>query len=243
MWLNSNFILKVNAVIKKTFWVLFFILLSSNIYAQPEVTINVEYDKNSYFLEDIVIIAISCNIPAGYHLYSNPLGPGIGKPLKLSVKPNKNIQWIDARKEIPKKYKPELGNWVWAYESKATFFLTGVLKENIDKEQKAISDTIILDALICKSVCIPFYKEIPISIKLSDKKSSNISFENNKKLQKLLLESKYLPLNKISAKQNSVQNLNFDLLTEKSTIENLNKLSEKNDKDTIHELKYNPRKN
>jgi len=236
-------VIKKTLVIKKTFWVLVLILLSSNIYAQPEVNINVEYDKNSYSLEDIVIIAISCNIPAGYHLYSNPLGPGIGKPLNISVKTNKNIQWIDARKEIPKKYKPDIGGWVWAYESKATFFLTGVLKENIDKEKKEINDTIILDALICKSVCIPFYKEIPISIKLSDKKSSNISFENNKKLQKLLLESKYLPFNKIGAKQNLAQNLNADLLTKNTARGNLNKLSEKNDKETIHELKYNPREN
>ena len=230
-------------MIKKTFWVLVFILLSSNIYAQPEVNITVEYDKNSYFLDDIVIIALNCNIPAGFHLYSNPLGPGIGKPLNISVKPNENIQWIDARKEIPKKYKPEIGGWVWAYESKATFFLTGVLKENIDKGKTEINDTIILDALICKSVCIPLYKEIPISIKLSAKKSSHISFESNKTLQKLLLESKYLPLHKISAQQNSVEHSNFYLSTKKSSRENLNKPSEKNDNDTIYELKYNPREN
>ncbi len=238
---HSNLMLKVIAVIKRTIWLLFFLLLASNIYAQPDITIDVAYDKDSYAVDDIVIIALNFTIPAGYHLYGNPLGPGIGKPLNLSVKSNENIQWIDARKQSPQKFKPDIGDWVWAYESKATFFLTGVLKGQIDNKQQEINDTIILDALICKNVCIPLYKEIRISIKLSDKQRSQISFKNNKTLQKLWLESQYLPLNKISTAQHLAQNSDLDRLDKHAARENLAQPSAKSYAETLRELKYRPR--
>ncbi|GBU23051.1 cytochrome c-type biogenesis protein DsbD [Fibrobacteres bacterium R8-0-B4] len=90
-----------------------------------------------YAAGDTVVIGIKASIPQGYHLYSNPLGPGIGKPLNLFINRRDashrvpwNVVWIEARKSFPKRYTPPIGSWVWAYESEAYFFIKGVMKRD-----------------------------------------------------------------------------------------------------------------
>jgi thiol:disulfide interchange protein DsbD len=93
-----------------------------------------------YIGGDTIIIGVKATIPQGYHLYSNPLGPGIGKPLNLFINRRKpgsgqrgtpwGVAWGEARKSIPKRYNPPIGSWVWAYESEAYFFVKGVLERD-----------------------------------------------------------------------------------------------------------------
>jgi thiol:disulfide interchange protein len=90
---------------------------------------------------DTIIIGVKTIIPQGYHLYSNPLGPGIGKPLNLFVNRRYmgadddrrvpwRVSWVEARKSFPRRYNPPIGSWVWAYESVAYFFVKGVLERD-----------------------------------------------------------------------------------------------------------------
>ncbi|MDR2692587.1 MAG: thioredoxin family protein [Chitinispirillales bacterium] len=92
-----------------------------------------------YALGDTIVIGVKATIPRGYHLYSNPLGPGIGKPLNLFINRRDadngsrapwNVVWLEARKSFPKRYNPPIGSWVWAYESEAYFFVKGVMKRD-----------------------------------------------------------------------------------------------------------------
>ena len=62
----------------------FVILAVGNLYAQ-ELTSTITLDKPSYAPGDTVIAALHITIPDKFHLYSNPLGPGIGKPAKIRV--------------------------------------------------------------------------------------------------------------------------------------------------------------
>ena len=93
-----------------------------------------------YMGGDTIVVGIKAVIPPGYHLYSNPLGPGIGKPLNLFVQRRGagagqrgspwGVAWGSARKSIPRRYNPPIGSWVWAYESEAYFFVKGVLERD-----------------------------------------------------------------------------------------------------------------
>ncbi|MDR2591475.1 MAG: thioredoxin family protein [Chitinispirillales bacterium] len=176
-----------------------------------------------YVAGDTIIIGVKASIPQGYHLYSNPLGPGIGKPLNLFINRRNtdgsrrvpwNVVWIEARKSFPKRYNPPIGSWVWAYESEAYFFVKGVMKRDSvaaaadtaaqtpaaanvkapakdkDKEsvksklfgglkgKKGVPETvdvpppppralvyeIIVEALMCKSACIPILTSISFEL-------------------------------------------------------------------------------
>ena len=136
--------------------------------------------RTQYSSGDTVVVGIEASIPHGFHLYANPLGPGIGKPLTLTVNKFQNIEWIEARKSAPKRYNPPTGEWVWAYQSKAYFFIKGVLPDN--SSVGSIKCKALIEALICKTVCIPVEKRPVFYLSVSggdgERKSSNPAFPN-----------------------------------------------------------------
>ena len=106
--------------------------------------------RSVYVAGDTVVVGVKASIPPGYHLYSNPLGPGIGKPLNLFINrrgaddKSRRAPWSvvcsEARKSFPKRYTPPIGSWVWAYESEAYFFVKGVMKRD---SVAAVVDTVV----------------------------------------------------------------------------------------------------
>ena len=83
------------------------------IQADP-LSVNVIPEFNAYTEGDTVIIALDVQIEDGHHLYSNPLGPGIGIPLEISVTKPGGIEWFALQKEEPIRFTPDFGDWVWA---------------------------------------------------------------------------------------------------------------------------------
>ena len=136
----------------------------------------------AYGVGDTVVVGIRVGIPFGYHLYGNPLGPGVGKPLGLyinRISPSDSgnnidsgigVAWFEALKGASKKYKPPMGEWVWAYESEAYFFLRGVLNiedgASVSGNQK-IKYEAAIDALICRTACVPVEKRITFELSAS----------------------------------------------------------------------------
>ncbi|MCL2219926.1 MAG: thioredoxin family protein [Chitinispirillia bacterium] len=113
------------------------LLLSVAAFAQDrsgDLALEALAGKAAYRAGDTVVVGVRAVIPPNYHLYANPLGPGIGKPLNLVV--NKvnldwrapwKVEWTEARKSVPKRYQPPIGSWVWAYDTEAFFFVKGIL--------------------------------------------------------------------------------------------------------------------
>jgi thiol:disulfide interchange protein len=132
----------------------------------------------SYAPGDSIILALRVAIPHSYHLYGNPLGPGIGKPITISAT-GEGIAWDKIIASAPDKYTPALGDWVWAYKDKAYFFLKGTVRT--DKvTANDIRGTISVDALICQSSCIPSYAEIPFMVSIGAQSAgSEKSFHGN----------------------------------------------------------------
>lgn len=142
----------------------FIVLLLCSIALYASDTDVVSLDIQSYSQApslqkgDTVTVAFEIGIPEHYHLYSNPLGPGLGKPLQIILKGVHAVDWFKATIEKPKKYIPKGMEdlWTWSYEKKATLFFKGVLKENASE---IIAGTLILDGLVCKTSCITIYEE------------------------------------------------------------------------------------
>ncbi|MFC1476616.1 protein-disulfide reductase DsbD family protein [Fibrobacterota bacterium] len=152
------------------------------IFAERELLVTTVLDKKAYNPGDTVIVALQCRIPDKYHLYGNPLGPGIGKPLKIKVSENKGIEWIRAKKTPASKFHPAIGGWVWAYKHEATFFVIGTVTAD---SAESVVDTLIMESLICENSCLPVTKEIPLVIPLTQEKVRSRSFSKHRSLRKI----------------------------------------------------------
>lgn len=149
-------------------------------FAQDDIAVESIVSKNEYSPGDTAVVALSIDIPEKFHLYGNPLGPGIGKPLSVSVTGFQSVKWIEVKKTEASKYSPPVGDWVWAYENKTDFFLIGVTDPDFTG---TVSGNIIFSGLICHNSCIPVNKSIPVSIDVSTNADDKEHFGSDKKLR------------------------------------------------------------
>lgn len=142
-----------------------FLFCFAAVAGSQDLSSEVFLDKAAYTPGDTLIAVLRVGIPDNYHLYSNPLGPGIGKPARLRVHSGPGVRWIAAYKTPPKRFFPELGGWVWAYEKEAFFFIKGVIGETADRETGA---TAYVSGLICHTSCLPVSTGADFEIIVSD---------------------------------------------------------------------------
>lgn len=136
----------------------FTVLMIAAAFAQSrsqDLNLEVQLGQALYGPGDTVAVGIRAAVPAGYHLYANPLGPGIGKPLNLYVgraSPESGapwqIEWEAARKSAPRRFNPPIGSWVWAYENEAFFFLKGVLTFNQERYNASLDSAKAADSAV-----------------------------------------------------------------------------------------------
>jgi len=168
------------------------VLFSSQSIAQdnqPELAAEVILDKKTYAPGDTMIAALHIIVPAKFHLYANPLGPGIGKPVVIFLGKSDDIRWVSLFKSEPEKFTPEIGGWVWAYEKDAYFFCKGIIGDSLFKE---IHVQVRLQGLMCATSCIPvsLTKEFNVSIASP---SFSKSFETHPDLVSILKTCEVMP--------------------------------------------------
>ena len=166
---------------------LFFSLLAMGLRAQPlpDLGVVVSACKNSYGPGDTVRLGVMVKIPANFHLYGNPMGPGIGRPLRLAISGPPEVRWIAAHKIKARQYQPPEGDWVWAYTGEAAFFFTGVLS---GAAEGALDGAIAINALICHTACIPIDKRIMFTLAVRGTSGQPL-FADDAHLAKLFAES------------------------------------------------------
>jgi thiol:disulfide interchange protein len=135
--------------------------------------------KKAYAPQETVVAVLHVVIPDNYHLYANPLGPGIGKPVKIRIRASKGIQWLDLYKSPPQKFTPEMGGWVWAYEKETDFFCKGVLSKT---PPLVVRSWISLQGLMCHTSCIQVKKAVDFEIR-TDGDLSEPSFKDAAELR------------------------------------------------------------
>jgi thiol:disulfide interchange protein len=169
----------------------------------PSLILTVNPAKKTFAPGDTVIVALRVEIPSGYHLYGNPLGPGIGKPLTIAIRSSGSVAWLDIVKTFPAKYKPDIGDWVWSYEKEAMFFLRGTAGRAGE-----IHDTIVFDGLICHTSCFPRHYEIPLRLRIDPKSPSEPLFTNNNKILGIYTAaSEVMPFSRTTAPLSALKGL------------------------------------
>ncbi len=169
---------------------LLFLLIVSSLVATTNISVQSELGKDTYAAGDTVEVALIISIPESYHLYSNPIGPGIGKPLSITPKESSEITWISAVQQEPIKYVTEgfEDQWTWVWDDESIIVLTGIVEESTKEN---VTTSIELDGLTCKTACIPVNATAEIIIDISGK-SDHISFEQNDKVRTVI--EKALPI-------------------------------------------------
>jgi thiol:disulfide interchange protein len=143
--------------------------------ADDNLTIDVVASKSAYAPGDTVILGLKVNIPGKYHLYGNPLGPGIGKPVNIGIDGAGDMVWLDIKKNAPVKFYPSTGDWVWAYKTNAYFFVKGIAGHASDS---VVNGNLQFNGLMCSLSCIPVEKSIPFTLKISNVNSGESLFQN-----------------------------------------------------------------
>ncbi len=145
---------------------LLILVLLATIASAQSISLDVQTDRTSYLPGDTITAAVTITIPEGFHLYANPLGSGIGKPLAVKVSHTDKISWIDGFSDQPQKYQQDKEYWVWQWEKSVHIYVRGVINEGATgSAEYAIS----LDGLICKESCIPQNKLKSASIVIGSK--------------------------------------------------------------------------
>jgi len=156
----------IGHVIDKSAIAIFVLLLSISVSHAEDISGTVTPDKSVYQPGDTVINIISVDIPRGFHLYGNPLGPGIGKALTIDATDSEGLEWVALLKTPAKKFEPDFGEWVWAYKRRTQFYLIGKISET---PPETISGTITLEGVICEKSCTPFREKISFTLRTGPK--------------------------------------------------------------------------
>lgn len=141
------------------------LLITSCAASQSAPAFSIIADRQSYAVGDTMVLSLDVSIPRNYHLYGNPLGPGIGKPLVIYPTKNGSIKWIGINKLPAKKFTPEIGGWVWAYETHTRFFIKGIVLRGASGR---IFGIVSVNGLICSSNCIPFLQDVSFSVVIGE---------------------------------------------------------------------------
>ena len=155
---------------------------------QPRIGVTAALSKPTYAPGDTVLVVLQITIPDKYHLFDNPKGPGIGKPMMYAVAGPKEIAWLDLLKTKSKKYKAEVGGWYKGFEGEVCFFLRGIVNRNA--ADGAYKSTLYISGLICNVACHPVDKNIDMTIPVNAGSPVQQPFENDARIAALLARSK-----------------------------------------------------
>lgn len=154
----------------------------------PKISVEPVLSKPVYAKGDTVLIALKITIPDKHHLYDNPKGPGIGKPMEFAVKSDNAIVWNSLLKQKSKKFTPEVGGWVYAFEGDVCFFLQGIISDSAVKG--SYNNTVSLTGLICDKSCYPVDVTAEFMVTVGESSENTIFNNDNAILQKLKISAK-----------------------------------------------------
>lgn len=179
-----------------TLWALLAILPIAPVFASflsVDLEADAIRDRQVYHPGDTVIVAVQVGIPFGYHLYGNPLGPGIGRPLSVWIEGGEEIRWLEARKLPAEKFTPDIGSWVWAYRYRTVIFVKGIVPE---RNRRTYRGTICIEGLLCKVSCLLTKKKVRFAIPVSGRTADDSPFTEHFDLAQEYARSEPMPLGK-----------------------------------------------
>ena len=140
------------------------------------VSARAQLDHDAFHPGDPFRVAVVVKIGEGWHIYGNPVGPGIGKPTVLSAEAPATIQLDPARYTPAHKADQDFGKagktWVWEYTRETVLHLSGRVAKTAPPG--TVELPIILTGQVCSATsCIPGHLTIPVTIRIVPKESSS----------------------------------------------------------------------
>lgn len=138
---------------------------------------------------DDSFIAIQVEIPAGFHIYGNPKGPGIGKPTQIFVRSPRDMIVHTARYlQSTKFYYPNEKDYTLVYDNETKIFVPFKVPEHAHTGIHSLEIT--FDSLMCNyadtggfanpaSVCIPKIIQFDYTIRVLPKGSSSTTYQQS----------------------------------------------------------------
>ena len=137
------------------------------------VSVQVHTDRDGYRPGDSFRIAVVIDVEKDWHIYGNPVGPGVGKPTVISAAAF-GIQFDPARYAQAHKAEQDFGNgnktWVWEHTGQSVHFLTGRIAESVKPGDVLL--TIKVAGQSCSAAtCIPGKVMTPLTVRIVGKDS------------------------------------------------------------------------
>ncbi len=175
-------------------------------FAQAQdISITATSDQSQYAIGDTITLALVITIPEAHHLYANPLGPGVGKPLAITPHLSDNITWLDGLSDQPEKYEQEGDTWVWQWDNSVNIFVRGILTTG---STDSIPLSIDVNGLICKTACLPQNQTINTRI-FNGKASQDKHFTSAPELQLAYSSAKQFPIEEAVVADNYLPEFSF----------------------------------
>ena len=158
--------------------------------AQKDITFTVFPSKEIFAPYDTVIIIVRAKIAPGYLLHGNPLGPGGGRPCKISIiSDDTGIKWLFVRKLSAKKSGPPFGEWVWTWEKETWFFCVGVVTVSRLGGRKLFRGKLRIDGLLCSKLCRILIRDETFLLKIDSHSQVSNSLPRDVKVAQLYKKS------------------------------------------------------
>lgn len=159
-------------------------LMPGMVHAEDNIQLTMQPSKISYSTGDTVLLAIKAKIGPQYYLYGNPVGPGGGWPLHVSIQQKCSaVRWLEVKKQHAEKIGPPFGDWVWAYRKEAVFFCVGVVVLHNKNGAIVSSGSIRIEGLLCRESCSLQVYTLPFSIDILPRSNTAGHFVNDPGLQ------------------------------------------------------------
>jgi len=128
-------------------------------------------DASAYRPGGAFRIAVVIDIGDGWHIYGNPLGPGIGQPTVIFAELPAGFSSATARYALAEKHTQDFGDaestWVWEHAGKAIHFLSGTV--DIGTSLGKYHVEVRVSAQVCKpGSCLPGNVVVPIDLTVSE---------------------------------------------------------------------------
>lgn len=149
-------------------------------HSEDNVIFIVQPSRSAYIAGDTVILAVKVQIKPHYYLYGNPVGPGGGRPLTISIgQKYPAVRWLEVKKLKADKIGPPFGDWVWAYRKETVFFCRGVVVQHSKNGVIAHNGSIDLEGLLCRNECRLQSFTLPFSITIGPRSYAAGHFFND----------------------------------------------------------------
>lgn len=98
------------------------------------VEVNAYLDRDILRPGDSFRVAVVLDVDKSWHIYGNPLGPGVGQLTEISAAAPDGFRFDPARYAPGEKYEQDFGDagktWVWVHTGRVIHYLSGIVSES-----------------------------------------------------------------------------------------------------------------